>query len=70
MLGLPPLEEPDFNRYIKKHRLDDWLKSLNLAFRAEDFSSLYYLGSRVLREIIQKNPLANDYFRPGKQGVL
>jgi len=55
---LPPLIEHDFNRYLKKQRLEEYLRSLNIEFVNIDFSSVYYLGSRFLREIIT-NP--QDY---------
>lgn len=50
LVQLPPLEEHDFNRYLKKTRLTCWLQSRNLTFDFVDFSSVYYLGSRFLRE--------------------
>jgi ubiquinone/menaquinone biosynthesis C-methylase UbiE len=55
---LPPLIEHDFNRYLKKERLEEYLHSLNIEFVNVDFSSIYYLGSRFLREIVT-NP--QDY---------
>lgn len=54
-LGLKPLEEHDFNRYLKQVRLMEWLTDLNLKFEIVEFSSMYYLGSRIARE------LATDY---------
>ena len=55
---LPPLIEHDFNRYIKKRELESYLNTLNLKFEVIDFCSIYYLGSRFLRELVT-NP--NDY---------
>lgn len=49
---LPPLVEHDFNRYLKLNVLEDYLKSLGLNYRIEDFSSIYYLGSRFLRDLV------------------
>jgi len=49
---LPPLVEHDFNRYLKKEKLEAHLKSLSLEFDCVDFSSVYYLGSRFLRELV------------------
>ncbi len=49
---LPPLVEHDFNRYIKKERLEKYLLSKNLVFECNEFSSVYYLGSRFLRELV------------------
>ena len=55
---LPPLVEHDFNRYIKKYKLEQLLKNKELEYVVEDFSSIYYLGSRFLRELVT-NP--SDY---------
>jgi ubiquinone/menaquinone biosynthesis C-methylase UbiE len=51
IMKLPPLVEHDFNRYIKQDRLEKYLENLNLSFEIEDFSSLYYLGSRLVRDL-------------------
>jgi len=51
ILNLPALVEHDFNRYIKQDRLENFLKTLNLKFDIDDFSSLYYLGSRLVRDL-------------------
>ncbi len=65
LLKLPPLAEHDFNRYLKQSRLEAWLRERGLSFQVEDFSSVYYLGSRVLRELIQKEQLPfGDYTSP------
>ena len=49
---LPPLVEHDFNRYLKKNVLEKWLGEKKIDFVNEDFSSVYYLGSRFLRELV------------------
>jgi ubiquinone/menaquinone biosynthesis C-methylase UbiE len=49
---LPLLVEHDFNRYLKKTVLEAWLKQRGLKFENVDFSSIYYLGSRFLRELV------------------
>ena len=49
---LPPLVEHDFNRYLKGPKLEEFLNSKNLKFAVDDFSSIYYLGSRFLRELV------------------
>ena len=56
--NLPSLVEHDFNRYLKKAKLEDFLNEKNIKFDAVDFSSVYYLGSRFLRELVT-NP--DDY---------
>lgn len=55
---LTPLVEHDFNRYIKKSKLESLLQEKKLEYKVEDFSSIYYLGSRFLRELVT-NP--SDY---------
>jgi ubiquinone/menaquinone biosynthesis C-methylase UbiE len=49
---LPALVEHDFNRYLKKSEIDKLLRNQGLAFCVNDFSSVYYLGSRFLRELV------------------
>ncbi len=49
---LPPLVEHDFNRYLKKSVLEEFLRARNLDFSVDEFSSVYYLGSRFLRELV------------------
>ncbi|HMG66190.1 MAG TPA: methyltransferase domain-containing protein [Chitinophagaceae bacterium] len=55
---LTPLVEHDFNRYLKIEKLSAFLNKKEMKFFVEDFSSIYYLGSRFLRELIT-NP--SDY---------
>lgn len=52
IVNLPPLVEHDFNRYLKKDYLEKYLKSIGKKFKVVDFSSVYYLGSRFLRELV------------------
>lgn len=56
--ALPSLVEHDFNRYLKKSKLEEYFNSENITFEAIEFSSVYYLGSRFLRELVT-NP--SDY---------
>jgi ubiquinone/menaquinone biosynthesis C-methylase UbiE len=49
---LPPLVEHDFNRYLKKQRLDEYLASKGLEYEVDEFSSVYYLGSRFVRDLV------------------
>lgn len=58
LLGLNSLVEHDFNRYIKKSRLNDFLHQKDISYKVNDFSSVYYLGSRLIRELVT-NP--GDY---------
>ncbi len=50
--SLAPLVENDFNRYLKKKKLETFFSSRNIRFEAREFSSIYYLGSRFLRELV------------------
>lgn len=52
VINLPPLVEHDFNRYIKKERLEQFLKEKGIDFQTIDFSAIYYLGTRFIRELI------------------
>ncbi len=52
LVKLPSLMEHDFNRYLKKEYLEKFLKSKNKKYEVIDFSSVYYLGSRFLRELV------------------
>ena len=50
--GLQPLVEHDFNRYLKISKLSEYLMSKGVDFEIHDYSSIYYLGSRLLRELV------------------
>lgn len=58
LVGLPSLVEHDFNRYLKLNVLKEHLTQNGLDFEVNDFSSVYYLGSRLLRELVTN---ADDY---------
>lgn len=64
LVQLPPLVEHDFNRYLKKRRLEEWLRARGLAFSVEEFSSIYYLGSRFLRELVTDPAAYPGYSNP------
>ena len=55
---LKPLVEHDFNRYLKKEKLSAFLDQLEIKYEIIDFSSIYYLGSRFIREFATN---VNDY---------
>lgn len=62
---MPPLIEHDFNRYLKKEKLETYLKQKRWEFLVEDFASVYYLGTRFLRDILlDKLPPVGDYNSP------
>ena len=73
--NLPMLVEHDFNRYLKLSVLEAHLKKLGLCYQIEDFSSIYYLGSRFLRELVTdptaypgfSNPINKLFFEIEKQ---
>jgi ubiquinone/menaquinone biosynthesis C-methylase UbiE len=62
--GLKLLEEHDFNRYLKKYRLEQFLNDNNFSWECMDFSSVYYLGSRFLRELVTKIEDYKGYTNP------
>lgn len=70
LANLEPLVEHDFNRYIKKARMDKLLEEKRLKYECVDFSSVYYLGSRFLRELVTDyksfpgytNPINNAFY--------
>jgi SAM-dependent methyltransferase len=62
--SLPPLVEHDFNRYLKINKVDNYLSSLGLHFERVDFSSIYYLGSRFLRELVTDIDLYEGFSNP------
>lgn len=61
---LQPLVEHDFNRYLKKQRLEELLHALHLDFSVDEFSSIYYLGSRFLRELVTDPSAYPGYSNP------
>lgn len=75
LLKLDPLVEHDFNRYLKLNALKTHLETLSLSYEIEDFSSIYYLGSRVLRELVTDssayvgftNPINKIFYEIEKQ---
>lgn len=62
--NLPPLVEHDFNRYLKLSALEAHLKKLGLSYQIEDFSSIYYLGSRFLRELVTDSSTYPGFTNP------
>jgi ubiquinone/menaquinone biosynthesis C-methylase UbiE len=50
--NLPPLEVHDFNRYLSFDKIDAFLKKEAVNFERKDFSSIYYFGSRFLRDLV------------------
>lgn len=75
LVNLPSLVEHDFNRYIKKEKLEKYLESINLKYTCVEFSSVYYLGSRFLRDLVTNpsdyagysNPLNEVFYNIEKQ---
>lgn len=62
--NLAPLEEHDFNRYLKKAKLEKYLTQQKYKFELIDFSSIYYLGSRFLRELVTRVDSYPGYSNP------
>ena len=64
LVRLPPLVEHDFNRYLKKVKLEELLATLGVEYSVEEFSSVYYLGSRFLRELVTDAAAYPGYSNP------
>jgi ubiquinone/menaquinone biosynthesis C-methylase UbiE len=69
LVQLKPLVEHDFNRYLKKEKLktflDDLVENKGIDdFYNVDFSSLYYLGSRFVRELTTEIDKYPGYSNP------
>jgi ubiquinone/menaquinone biosynthesis C-methylase UbiE len=62
--NLAPLEEHDFNRYIKKYRIEKFFNENNFTYTNVDFSSMYYIGSRVLRDVFTNPSDYSGYSNP------
>ena len=70
LVSLDPLYEHDFNKYIKKKKLEKFLEQNQYPFECKEISSVYYLGSRFLRELITdynsyegySNPINKQFF--------
>jgi ubiquinone/menaquinone biosynthesis C-methylase UbiE len=60
---MPSLVEHDSNRFFKKELLENFLMNKGLSFTVNEFSSIYYLGSRFLRELVT-DPAAYPGFNP------
>lgn len=75
VLGLRTLVEHDFNRYLKQDRLEAWLKTRNYHYEIIEFSSLYYLGTRLARELATdhdsftgfSNPINSEFARLARE---
>lgn len=50
--GLDPITMHDFNRYLRLSSIRKLLMSKNIKFHIDDFSSVYYLGTRFLKQLI------------------
>ena len=67
--GLRPLEEHDYNRYLKEYKLKNFLTA---KYYTVKYSSVYYLGTRFLREIIcdyesYTSPINKMFFELSKE---
>ena len=64
LVKLPPLVEHDFNRYIKISKAEAFMKEKKYSFERTDYTSVYYLGSRFLRELITDASKYPGYSNP------
>ena len=58
--GLEPLYEHDFNRYLKKQKIEQFLQDNHLHYEVNTFSSLFYLCSRFLRDLATPKPMGYE----------
>ena len=68
--GLTPLVEHDFNRYLKSPKLEDLLAAKKVSFEVNDFSSIYYLGTRLIRELVQEKDQTEGFKNPFNHAFL
>ena len=66
---LPPLTAPAFNKYLDEGLMKEYLRKKGLKYEIINFSSIYYIGSRVLREMYMEmgekasyKHFINDFF--------
>lgn len=64
LFGLESLVEHDFNRYLKKKKLQSFLESSGIEYIVKDFSSVYYLGSRLIRDLVTDIDAYPGYSNP------
>lgn len=64
IVNLKPLVEHDFNRYLKHSYLEEYLNNIKVPFINNDFSSVYYIGSRFLRELVTEVDKYHGYSNP------
>lgn len=64
MASLAPLRQPEFNLYFEEQRLESFVREYFEIVRIERFSSLYYLGSRFLRELAIEPDDPESYEHP------
>lgn len=70
LVGLEPLREHDFNRYLKRDVICSFLDSAGLSWSWHGYSSLYYLGSRVMRELCSDPSEHPGYSNPVNQAFF
>jgi ubiquinone/menaquinone biosynthesis C-methylase UbiE len=67
IFNLKSLTIPEFNRYLVKEKLNKFLNKNKIKYQNIDHSSVYYVGSRLLREMrIDKNCCC-EYVNPFNQ---
>lgn len=64
LVQLPPLTEHDFNRYLKINKAEIFFNEKGYKFERIDYTSVYYLGSRFLRELITDASKYPGYSNP------
>jgi ubiquinone/menaquinone biosynthesis C-methylase UbiE len=64
LCSLSSLKQHEFNRYIKFEELKSFLTEKLINYEQIDFSSMYYLGSRFVRELVTDPSDYTGYSNP------
>lgn len=67
LAGLPPLKAPEFNLYLEEERVESFLRELFHIEKVELFSSLYYVATRFVRELVADLDSHPNYDHPINQ---
>jgi ubiquinone/menaquinone biosynthesis C-methylase UbiE len=61
LFGLKPLEEPEYNLYLREDRFEEFIGAYFEIVKIERFSSLYYIGTRLFQYLAQdEDPKEKD----------
>ena len=61
VLGLAPLREQEFNFYLSTKKMEQYLNEKGAQFSCIPISSMYYLGTRIIRELIVEQDQVSEF---------